>query len=298
MKWVTIKMVGITSLFLVTIAPFCIAFTHALVVFIIIITTIITITTININFQVVTPKSTFLFDVTFPLSLFNGPLQPVIYILAFSKLRRAFWELFCPLAKNRSLNTAVDAPVRVTMVTMEMKPSCRLIDIREMASINNWSRGIEWRCEKLCQKIIFVGPLYISCNTGLWWIKSITFIHVHWRNKIEYWKILIIILITPIIYETYIECCLIFLCCDEENDLHDCLRDNVEQPPICRGNCSTSTNIDKKLWNGWKTYFSSSFLLRWLCKPLWTITCFMLCFQWWEDPGSFVVWCRWSMTFL
>ena len=139
MKWVTIKMVGITSLFLVTIAPFCIAFTHALVVFIIIIITIIN----NIFLQVVTPKSTFLFDVTFPLSLFNGPLQPVIYILAFSKLRRAFWELFCPLAKNRSLNTAVDAPVRVTMVTMEMKPSCSLIDIRKMASINNWSRGIE-----------------------------------------------------------------------------------------------------------------------------------------------------------
>ena len=105
---------------------------------------IISITIINnIFLQVVTPKSTFLFDVTFPLSLFNGPLQPVIYILAFSKLRKAFWELFCPLAKNRSLNTAVDAPVRVTMVTMEMKPSCRLIDIREMASINNWSRGIE-----------------------------------------------------------------------------------------------------------------------------------------------------------
>ena len=139
MKWVTIKMVGITSLFLVTIAPFCIAFTHALVVFIIIIITIIN---NNIFFQVVTPKSTFLFDVTFPLSLFNGPLQPVIYILAFSKLRRAFWELFCP-AKNRSLNTAVDAPVRVTMATMEMKPSCGLIDIRRMASINNWSRGIE-----------------------------------------------------------------------------------------------------------------------------------------------------------
>ena len=145
MKWVTIKMVGITSLFLVTIAPFCIAFTHALVVFIIIIIIIITIiiTIINISFQVVTPKSTFLFDVTFPLSLFNGPLQPVIYILAFSKLRRAFWELFCPLAKNRSLNTAVDAPVRVTMATMEMKPSSSLIDIRKMASINNWSRGIE-----------------------------------------------------------------------------------------------------------------------------------------------------------
>jgi len=122
MKWVTIKMVGITSLFLVTIAPFCIAFTHALVV---------------------TPKSTFLFDVTFPLSLFNGPLQPIIYILAFSKLRRAFWEIFCLGAKNRSLNTAVDAPVRVISVTMEMKPSCSLIDIRRMASINNWSRGIE-----------------------------------------------------------------------------------------------------------------------------------------------------------
>ena len=43
----------------------------------------------------------------------------------------------------KSLNTAVDAPVRVTMVTMEMKPSCSLIDIRKMASINNWSRGIE-----------------------------------------------------------------------------------------------------------------------------------------------------------
>ena len=139
MKWVTIKMVGITSLFLVTIAPFCIAFTHALVVFIIIIITI----TNNIFLQVVTPKSTFLFDVTFPLSLFNGPLQPVIYILAFSKLRRAFWEIFCLGAKNRSLNTAVDAPVRVISVTMEMKPSCSLIDIRRMASINNWSRGIE-----------------------------------------------------------------------------------------------------------------------------------------------------------
>ena len=144
MKWVTIKMVGITSLFLVTIAPFCIAFTHALVVFIIIIIIIIIITiNNNIIFQVVTPKSTFLFDVTFPLSLFNGPLQPIIYILAFSKLRRAFWEIFCLGAKNRSLNTAVDAPVRVISVTMEMKPSCSLIDIRRMASINNWSRGIE-----------------------------------------------------------------------------------------------------------------------------------------------------------
>ena len=149
MKWVTIKMVGITSLFLVTIAPFCIAFTHALVVFIVIIIIIIIlfiVITIIINiiiFQVVTPESTFLFDVTFPLSLFNGPLQPIIYILAFSKLRRAFWELFCLGAKNRSLNTAVDAPVRVISVTMEMKPSCSLIDIRRMASINNWSRGIE-----------------------------------------------------------------------------------------------------------------------------------------------------------
>ena len=149
MKWVTIKMVGITSLFLVTIAPFCIAFTHALVVFIVIIIIIIilfiviTIIINNIIFQVVTPKSTFLFDVTFPLSLFNGPLQPIIYILAFSKLRRAFWEIFCLGAKNRSLNTAVDAPVRVISVTMEMKPSCSLIDIRRMASINNWSRGIE-----------------------------------------------------------------------------------------------------------------------------------------------------------
>merc|ERR1711899_208479 len=116
----------------------------AMVVFIVIIIIIIILFIINnIIFQVVTPKSTFLFDVTFPLSLFNGPLQPVIYILAFSKLRRAFWEIFCLGAKNRSLNTAVDAPVRVISVTMEMKPSCSLIDIRRMASINNWSRGIE-----------------------------------------------------------------------------------------------------------------------------------------------------------
>ena len=114
-----------------------------IIIIIIILFIVITIIINNIIFQVVTPKSTFLFDVTFPLSLFNGPLQPIIYILAFSKLRRAFWELFCLGAKNRSLNTAVDAPVRVISVTMEMKPSCSLIDIRRMASINNWSRGIE-----------------------------------------------------------------------------------------------------------------------------------------------------------
>ena len=63
-----------------------------------------------------------------------------------------------------------------------------------------------------------------------------------------------IILVTPTVDEISIVCCL-FLCRDVENDFHDCLRDNVEQPPICQGNCSTSNNIDKNYGRGEKPIF-------------------------------------------
>ena len=85
-----------------TIAPFCITFTHALIT---------------------TPTTTFSLDLAFPLFLMNGTLQPIIYILAFSKLRTAFLQLFC-LARKVTLDTVVmDAPLKLTMATMEMKSS-------------------------------------------------------------------------------------------------------------------------------------------------------------------------------
>ena len=117
MKWVTIKMVGITFLFLVTIAPFCIVFTLALLV---------------------TPASTLYLDLAFPLSLMNGPMQPVIYILSFSKLRKAFLQLFC-CARRDVLDAAVDAPLQLTLVTMDMKPS--MMNLWRKPE-NFWSRGI------------------------------------------------------------------------------------------------------------------------------------------------------------
>ena len=117
MKWVTIKMVGITLLFLVTIAPFCIAFTHTLVV---------------------TPTNTLYLDMAFPLSLINGPMQPIIYILAFSKLRKAFLQLFC-FAPKEVLDAAVDAPLQLTLVTMDMRSS--MTNVWRMPE-NSWSRSI------------------------------------------------------------------------------------------------------------------------------------------------------------
>jgi len=117
MKWVTIKMVGITFLFLMTIGPFCIAFTHTLLV---------------------TPTNTFALDLAFPLSLMNGPMQPIIYILAFSKLRKAFLQLFC-CTRTDVLDAAVDAPLQLTLVTMDMKSS--KTNIWRMPE-NVWSRGI------------------------------------------------------------------------------------------------------------------------------------------------------------
>ena len=117
MKWVTIKMVGITFLFLMTIGPFCIAFTHTLLV---------------------TPTNTFALDLAFPLSLMNGPMQPIIYILAFSKLRKAFLRMFC-FARGEALDAAVDAPLRLTLVTMDLRSS--MTSFGRMQE-NSWSRGI------------------------------------------------------------------------------------------------------------------------------------------------------------
>ena len=117
MKWVTVKMVGITVLFLVTIGPFCIAFTHTLLV---------------------TPTTTLTLDLAFPLSLMNGPLQPIIYILAFSKLRKAFLQLFC-FARKDALGAAVDAPLKLTLVTMDLRSSMK--NFGRMPE-NSWSRGI------------------------------------------------------------------------------------------------------------------------------------------------------------
>jgi len=117
MKWVTIKMVGITVLFLVTIGPFCMAFTHTLVV---------------------TPTTTLTLDLTFPLSLMNGPLQPIIYILAFSKLRKAFLQLFC-FARKKDLKAAVDAPLTLTLVTMDLRSN--MTNFGRIPE-NSWSRGI------------------------------------------------------------------------------------------------------------------------------------------------------------
>ena len=73
-KWATIKMVGITTFYLGCAVPFGIIFTYALVA---------------------TPTTTLPLDKTFVLFWLNASLQPIIYILAFSKLRKRFLQLFC-----------------------------------------------------------------------------------------------------------------------------------------------------------------------------------------------------------
>ena len=78
MKWVTIKMVGITAFFLVVTLPYNIAFIHTLFV---------------------TPTTTTILDMTGSLLALHGPLPPIIYIMAFSKLRKAFLQLFCSAKK-------------------------------------------------------------------------------------------------------------------------------------------------------------------------------------------------------
>ena len=88
MKWVTIKFVGITAFFLVTYVPFDIAFAHTLFV---------------------TPTTTSTLDMTAALLSLHAPFQPMIYIMAFSKLRKAFLKPFCSV-KKETLNTAVEAP--------------------------------------------------------------------------------------------------------------------------------------------------------------------------------------------
>ena len=90
MKWVTIKMVGITVLFFVTMAPLGIIYVQALFV---------------------PPTTTLALDIAYPLIWVNALLQPIIYIMAFSELRKAFLQLFC-LAEKETLNvnTVADTP--------------------------------------------------------------------------------------------------------------------------------------------------------------------------------------------
>ena len=73
MKWVTIKMFVIIALGQVT-APMGFIFVQTMFV---------------------TPTSTFPFDTIFALFWFQAPLQPIFYIMAFSKQRQAFLQLFC-----------------------------------------------------------------------------------------------------------------------------------------------------------------------------------------------------------
>ena len=90
MKWVTIKMAGITAVGFVTGAPLAILLVQTLFV---------------------PPTTTFAIDMTYPLIWLNALLQPIIYILAFSELRKAFLQLIY-LAEKETLNvnTVADTP--------------------------------------------------------------------------------------------------------------------------------------------------------------------------------------------
>lgn len=80
LKWATLKMIFITGLFLASITPHCLAYLAA-------------------AFE--TPKSTKPMDITYPLSLVNSAIQPIIYIVAFDRLRRALIKrLFCHTAEE------------------------------------------------------------------------------------------------------------------------------------------------------------------------------------------------------
>ena len=66
LKKATIKIVCITAIFLLTVSPFGFVFASA-------------------AFEM--PKSTMWLDWTFFLPLLNGPIQPIVYILSFERLR-------------------------------------------------------------------------------------------------------------------------------------------------------------------------------------------------------------------
>jgi len=79
LKRATIKVVCITSLFLLNVLPFCVVFAAA-------------------AFK--TPESTKWLDYTFFFPLFNGMVQPIVYILSFQRLREASIKMIC-CGRNR-----------------------------------------------------------------------------------------------------------------------------------------------------------------------------------------------------
>ena len=123
-------MVGITVLFFVTMAPSGIFF--ALTLF-------------------VTPTTTLNIDIAYPFIWLNALLQPIIYIMAFSELRKAFLQLFC-LAEKETLNVnnVADTPWKTDNVHTQDE-----VQIDKL-----W--GIPENCNivALIQKIVFLVEFY------------------------------------------------------------------------------------------------------------------------------------------
>jgi len=94
LKRATIKMVCITGLFLITVAPFCFVFAGA-------------------GFEI--PESTKWLDWFFFLPLLNGTFQPMIYIFSFERLREVFFKVVrCERSKTGGRMAMVLAIYRTT----------------------------------------------------------------------------------------------------------------------------------------------------------------------------------------
>ena len=111
----TQKTVVITSLFLITVSPFCLVFAHA-----------------GLNVPAYTTSSsdeadkysTKLLDITFTFPLLNGMIQPIVYILSFENLRGIFVNIIFFKRSNQRQNLKMD--IFRTAPSYVDKPGCEV----------------------------------------------------------------------------------------------------------------------------------------------------------------------------
>ena len=113
LKRVTQKTVVITSLFLITVSPFCLVFAHAG----------LNVPAHNTSSTNQADKySTKLLDITFTFPLLNGMIQPIVYILSFENLRGIFVNMIFFKRSNQGQGLKMD--MFRTAQSLVDKPGC------------------------------------------------------------------------------------------------------------------------------------------------------------------------------
>ena len=96
----TQKTVVITSLFLITVSPFCLVFAHAGLN--------VPAHTMSSSTDQADKYSTKLLDITFTFPLLNGMIQPIVYILSFENLRGIFVNMIFFKRSTQGQNLKLD----------------------------------------------------------------------------------------------------------------------------------------------------------------------------------------------